>query len=118
MNARPAHTMIDTLGCRIRQSAGETDAAHACYRDALRAHPQHRALTYDYAEFLIHNGQPEPALGVVASRMKNYAEDPKLYLLQARAYALQGKRLAQHRATGEAYARMGNLRGAASRFIA
>jgi beta-barrel assembly-enhancing protease len=35
-----------------------------------------------------------------------------LYLLQGRAYALQGKRLAQHRATGEAYARMGNVRGA------
>ena len=33
-------------------------------------------------------------------------------MLQGRAYAMQGKRLAQHRATGEAYAKMGNVRAA------
>jgi predicted Zn-dependent protease len=49
---------------------------------------------------------------VVGRRLQNFTEDPKLYLLQARAYALQGKRLAQHRSTGEAYARMGNVRAA------
>jgi predicted Zn-dependent protease len=54
----------------------------------------------------------EPALVVVENRLRDYTDDPKLYLLQARAYAMQGKRLAQHRATGEAYARMGNVRGA------
>jgi len=108
----PAHAMIETLGCRIRQAAGETEAAIGCYRDAMRSYPQHRALTYDYAELLLQARRPEPALGVIGSRMHNFTEDPKLYLLQARAYALQGKRLAQHRSTGEAYARMGNVRGA------
>jgi predicted Zn-dependent protease len=108
----PAHAMIETLGCRIRQAAGESESAIGCYRDAIRNYPQHRALTYDYAELLLQAGRPEPALGVVGSRLQNFSEDPKLYLLQARAYALQGKRLAQHRSTGEAYARMGNLRGA------
>jgi predicted Zn-dependent protease len=44
--------------------------------------------------------------------MQSVSEDPRLYLLQGEAYAMQGKRLAQHRATGEAYARMGNVRGA------
>ena len=52
------------------------------------------------------------ALSVINSRLQLFTEDPKLYILQARAYALQGKRLAQHRATGEAYVRMGNLQGA------
>lgn len=83
-----------------------------CYRDALRAYPQNRALTYDYAEALLQAGRAEPALAAIASRMQSHTDDPKLYLLQARAYALQGRRLAQHRATGEAYARLGNVRGA------
>lgn len=107
-----AHPMVDTLGCRIRQAAKETESAIACYRDALRSYPRHRALTYEYAEALMQAGRPEPALSVIASRMQQSTEDAQLYLLQARAYAMQGRRLAQHRATGEAYARMGNVRGA------
>jgi predicted Zn-dependent protease len=51
-------------------------------------------------------------LAVISQRLQFSSEDPKLYLLQGRAYALQGKTMAQHRATGEAYARMGNVRGA------
>jgi predicted Zn-dependent protease len=107
-----AHPFIETLGCRIRAAAGEGESAIACYRDALRTYPLHRALTYEYAEALLQARRAEPALAVITSRMQTHAEDPKLYLLQARAYALQGRRLAQHRATGEAYARLGNVRGA------
>jgi predicted Zn-dependent protease len=107
-----ANPLVDTLGCRIRQAAGETENALTCYRDTLRTFPQHRALTYEYAETLLKAGRAEPALAVIASRMQHAADDPKLYLLQARAYALQGRRLAQHRATGEAYARLGNVREA------
>jgi predicted Zn-dependent protease len=51
-------------------------------------------------------------LAVISQRLQFFSEEPKLYLLQGRAYALQGKAMAQHRATGEAYARMGNVRGA------
>ena len=107
-----SNPMIDTLGCRIRTAAGEVEAALGCYRDALKAYPNHRAATYEYAELLLQAGRPEPALSVISSRAQASSDDPKLYLLQARAYALQGRRLAQHRATGEAYLRMGNLRGA------
>ena len=107
-----AHPLVDTLGCRIRQAAAETESAIGCYRDALKVHPQHRALTYEYAEALLHARRPEPALAVITSRLQQSSDEPQLYLLQARAYALQGRRLAQHRATGEAYARQGNYRGA------
>ena len=107
-----AHPMVDGLGCRIRSAAGETEAAIGCYRDALRAYPQHRALTYDYAQLLLQARRPDAALAVVSQRLQTVSEDPKLYLLQGEAYAMQGKRLAQHRSTGEAYARMGNVRGA------
>jgi predicted Zn-dependent protease len=104
--------MVETLGCRIRGAAGESEAALSCYQNALRAFPQHRALTYEYAELLLQAGRPGPALDVIGKRMQSYADDPKLYLLQGRAYAMQGKRLAQHRSTGEAYAKMGNVRAA------
>jgi predicted Zn-dependent protease len=107
-----SHPMVDTLGCRIQRGSGDTEGAIGCYRDALRAHPRHRALTYEYAELLLEAHRPEPALAVIDQRMQTAADDPKLYLLQGEAYAMQGKRLAQHRATGEAYARMGNVRGA------
>ena len=107
-----AHPMIQTLGCRLRAAAAETDGAQACYKDTLRDYPNHRAATYEYAELLLQGGRAEPALAVIAQRQRFFAEDPKLYLLQGQAYALQGKRLAQHRATGEAYARMGNVRAA------
>ncbi len=107
-----SHAMVQTLGCRIRSAADETDAALGCYRDTLRNFPDHRAATYEYVELLLKSGQPDPALKVVNSRLSSASEDAKLYLLQAQAYAMQGKRLAQHRATGEAYVRMGNLTGA------
>ena len=107
-----SHPMVDTLGCRIQQAGGDTEGALGCYRDALRTHPQHRALTYDYAQLLLQSRRPEPALAVISQRMQTLSDDPRLYLLQGEAYAMQGKRLAQHRSTGEAYARMGNVRGA------
>ncbi|HZN24573.1 MAG TPA: M48 family metalloprotease [Burkholderiales bacterium] len=110
--AAGSHAMVDTLGCRIRQAAGEREAAISCFRDAATAYPQHRAITYEYSEALLQAGRAEPALERIAIGLKQSSDDAKLYLLQARAYALQGKRLAQHRATGEAYARMGNVRGA------
>lgn len=107
-----AHPMVEALGCSIRTAAGETEAALNCYRDAIRAFPQQRALVYDYADLLLQARKAEDALDVIAQRMRFSSDDPKLYLLQARAYALQDKRLSQHRATGEAYAKMGNVRAA------
>lgn len=112
----PPHPMVESLGCRIRSGAGETEAAIGCYQAAARAFPQSRAITYEYAEVLLQAQRADPALNVINARLQLFTDDPKLYMLQARAYALQGKRLAQHRATGEAYVRMGNLRGAVEQF--
>jgi predicted Zn-dependent protease len=108
--AKPS-PVLDTLDCRIR-TAGEGAAAFACYRDALKTYPNYRALTYDYADALLQNRQPEGALKLVEARLQVYPDDYKLYLLQSRSYAMLNKPLAQHRAQGEAYARMGNIPGA------
>jgi predicted Zn-dependent protease len=104
--------ILDTLDCRIRTAAGEGEAAFACYQDALKTYPSYRALTYDYADALLKSGQADAALKLIEARLQIYTEDYKLYLLQSRAYAILNKHLAQHRAQGEAYARMGNIPGA------
>lgn len=104
--------VIEALACRIRAAAGAAEAAFACYRDALKRYPDYRALTYDYADALLHNRRPEAALKLVEGRLGIRSGDYRLYLLQARAYGMLNKRLAHHRAQGEAYARMGNIPGA------
>lgn len=104
--------IIETLACGLRGAAGETEGTLACYRDALKAYPNYRALIYDYAEALLRARQPQAALKLVEARLQTITEDYRLYLLQARSYAMLNKQLAQHRAQAEAYARMGNIPGA------
>ena len=108
----PANAIVETLGCRVQFAAGDFKAASVCFQDALRLFPGHRALVHEFANALLATGQAQKALKVVESRLQMQTEDYKLYLLQARAYAMLNKRLAQHRAQGEAYARMGNIAGA------
>lgn len=104
-----ASPIIDTLTCRVKIAAGEAEAAFVCFREALKAYPNYRALVYDYADALLQNRQPQLALKLVEDRLQYVTEDYRLYLLQARSYAMLDKQLAQHRAQGEAYARMGNI---------
>jgi predicted Zn-dependent protease len=75
----------------------------------MQAHPDYRALAYDHAEVLILSGEPDAALTIVEPRLRSYPDDARLYVLQARAYAAQGKRLLQHKAQAEAYARRGQI---------
>ncbi len=107
-----ASPIIETLACGLRGAAGETEGTLTCYRDALKAYPNYRALVYDYADALLRARQPQAALKLVEGRLQTITEDYRLYLLQARSYAMLNKQLAQHRAQAEAYARMGNIPGA------
>jgi predicted Zn-dependent protease len=75
----------------------------------VQAHPGYRALVYDHANVLLLAGQPDAALGMVAARLRDHPDDIQLYILQSRAYAAQGKRLLQHKAQAEAYARQGMI---------
>ncbi len=104
-----ASPIIETLTCGLRRAAGETEGALTCYREALKAYPNYRALIYDYAEALLQSHQPQVALKLVEGRLQTVTEDYRLYQFQARSYAMLNKQLAQHRAQAEAYARMGNI---------
>jgi predicted Zn-dependent protease len=46
---------------------------------------------------------------MLEARLRIYPDDTRLYILQSRAYAAQGKRLLQHKAQAEAYARQGQI---------
>jgi predicted Zn-dependent protease len=108
----PANPIVDTLACEFGYQAYGPEKALPCFREALKTYPSYRALVYDYADALLRTNRPEETLRLVEARLQVIADDYRLYLLQARAYAALNKQLAQHRAQAEAYARMGNLTAA------
>jgi predicted Zn-dependent protease len=78
----------------------------------MQAFPEHRALLYGYVETLYEAGQTDTALAHLTDRLKSIQDDPRLYELAAKGYERSNKKLAQHRAIGEAYFLKGNLHGA------
>ncbi len=108
----PANPIVDTLTCEFGHDAYGADKALACFREALKLYPAYRALAYGFANALLQAGQPQEALRFVEQRLQLITGDYRLYFLQARAYAALDKRLSQHRAQAEAYARLGNITGA------
>ncbi len=104
--------MIETLAARVKLAAGQSADAFGIYRAALRIYPQHRALTYDYAEALLRNDSPDAALKFINQQLLFTPNDIRLYNLQAQGYAALGSNLLQHRAQAEAYIRQGYLSAA------
>jgi predicted Zn-dependent protease len=106
---KPASAMIAGLAAEIRIAAGDLPSALPLYRDAMQRYPQSRALVYGYAEALYTGRQYEQALIFLESKLQFALSDFKLYGLQAKTYAAQGKRLAEHRAQAEFYMLQGQL---------
>ncbi len=113
----PESPAVDALAGRYYIASGDAAAALQTYRDALKSHPGYRALVYSYAESLLADRQPGEALKLVESRLHYSVSDYRMYELQARCYAALGKRLSQHRASAEAYYRMGNVRAAIEQLV-
>lgn len=104
--------MIATLTGQVRRAAQNDADALAFYRNAVQNFPQHRALVYDYVDLLLRDGQAETAVRLLGEQLTRYPSDTTLYGLQARGYAILGKRLEQHQAQAYSYAWQGNLHGA------
>ncbi|HET9404465.1 MAG TPA: M48 family metalloprotease [Burkholderiales bacterium] len=105
----PANPIVETLSCEFGLEALGPEKSLPCYREALKTYPAYRALVYGYAGALLQAKQPQDALRFVEARLQAVTDDHRLYLLQARSNAALDRRLAQHRAQAEAYARLGNL---------
>ena len=110
--AVPSHPAFELLAGQIKADMGRHDEAIAIYREALRKNPSYRSLTYAYLDELLQTGRAKEALADLEERLRVAQGDAHLYELQARAYEASGRRIAQHRAQGEAYFRKGNLAAA------
>ena len=105
----PRSPAVAALRGQLLVASGDYPAAIKHYAAAVQAHPNYRALLYDSAEVLILSGKPDAALTTLEARLRDHPDDTHLYTLQSRAYAAQGKRLLQHKAQAEAYARQGMI---------
>ncbi|MDP4027572.1 MAG: M48 family metalloprotease [Gallionella sp.] len=104
--------MLETLAGQVKRAAKDDAAALAFYRAAVQTFPQHRALIYDYADLLLNSNQAETAVKLLTEQLVRHPSDTTLYDLQARSYALLGKRFEQHQAQAYSYAWQGNLHAA------
>jgi predicted Zn-dependent protease len=103
--------MLDTLEGRVKLAANAPDTL-AFYQNAVKNHPQHRALVYAYAEALLQTNQALTASKLLSEKISSYPADTALYQLQARSYEQLGKDFEKHQALAYSYAWQGNLRAA------
>lgn len=108
----PPHPMVATLAGQVLLAQGKRAAALEHYDRALARFPEHRALAVDYSQTLLDDRRTDAALKAATRQLKNFPEDPRLYRLQAEAYARLGKRLLSHQAQAEAYVRESNVAAA------
>ena len=101
--------MIETFAAQLRLKQGNAPAAVKLLRAAQPRYPQERAIAYGLVESLLEARQPQEAVKVTEEDLLNYPSDPRMHALQAKTYALLGKRLQQHRAQAEAYALQGQV---------
>jgi beta-barrel assembly-enhancing protease len=103
---------IERLAAEIKSDQKKYNEALDIYANGLKVFPNNRSLFYGHTETLLNAGQTDTALTVLKDKLLRTPDDPRLYDLQARAYAAKNKNLAQHRSLAEAYYRRGNLIGA------
>ena len=101
--------MIETLDASVRLKQGDAAGAAAVLRGAQPRFPQERAVAYGLVESLLEARLPDDALKFTEDDLASYPSDPKMHFLQAKTYAMLGRRLQQHRAQAEAYALLGQL---------
>ncbi|MEP7155331.1 MAG: M48 family metalloprotease [Betaproteobacteria bacterium] len=107
-----ASPWLETLAAEIQKSKRNWPEALRIYRSGMVAFPEHKALLYGYVDTLYEAGQTDVALELLTEQLKNIQDDSRLYELAAKGYEKKDKKLAQHRAIGEAYFQRGNLIGA------
>jgi predicted Zn-dependent protease len=111
-----ASPMVDTLAAELRMKQNDAATATRLLRDAAGRYPQERAVAYALVDDLLASGDAEQALKTTVADLQSYPSDYRMHALQAKTYAMLGKRLQQHRAQGESYALQGQLMPAIEQF--
>jgi predicted Zn-dependent protease len=104
--------MLETLAAQVQLRQQNVTGALHTLQDAAQRSPQVRALTYALIETKVGAGGTAylaDALRLIERELLLTPGDARLHRLQAKAYAVQGKRLQQHRAQAEAYLVEGQL---------
>lgn len=114
-NAEP-HAMITNLAADIAMANKQTTQAAQLYKQGLVQYPSSRALIYGYVNLLLEQKQFDTAMRLISDKQAQFPQDPDLYDLASKGYALQGKQLLSHQALGEAYVRAYNLQKAIEQF--
>ncbi len=101
--------MAESLAGELKASAGDLAAAATIFKEALQRFPASRALAYGYADTLFSLRSYDKLQAFLDEQLQSYTTDPKLYSLQAKTHAMQGRKLQQHRALAEMYLLQGRL---------
>ncbi len=116
--------LLESLAAQLRLKQKDGAGAQRILQEALRRHPDNRALIYALVEAKLGTGGTGPkvgaggtaaareALSLLERELQLTPGDARLHALQARTYAVLGKRMLQHRAQAEAYLAEGQLDGA------
>lgn len=113
----PSHPMVEAIAGHVLIESGDLPGALKRYAAALTRFPAHKQLYVDYPEALLRNNDVKAAVTFMETALAKFPGDATLFELAARANALAGNKMQQHRYLGEAYARNGNLQGAIDQFI-
>lgn len=101
--------MAENLAGEIKAATGDLTAAANVFHAALQRFPASRALAYGYGDTLFSMRNYDKLQAFLEDQLQSYSTDPKLYGLLAKTHAVQGRKLAQHRALAEMYFHQGRL---------
>jgi predicted Zn-dependent protease len=101
--------LLESLTAQLQLKRRDHAGALQTLRSAVQRYPHARALVYALIDAQIGGGEASAALTLTQSELQLTPGDPRLHLLQAKAFAALGKRLQQHRAQAEAYMAEGQL---------
>lgn len=103
---------VENLAGELFVAQQKWPQAISTYQEAIKNFPQHRALYYGLIDTQYAMGDVDSGIATAKARLAFIHDDAKLHELAAKGYEKKNKRLAQHRALGEAYFLRDNLVGA------
>ncbi len=98
---------LDVTAIELARAHNRVPQALTMARAALTAYPMSRAVGIAYAQTLLAAGRVDDAIPYLRDKAREDTAQPIWWDLLAHAYADQGKRVEQHRALAEKYARDG-----------
>ncbi len=104
--------LMETLAAQLRLKRKDNVGALRVLQEAVQRYPHVRALIYALIEAKIGAGETADALVLTQKELQLTPGEARMYALQAKAYAMMGKNMQQHRAQAESYLSGGQLDGA------